>query len=105
MVDNLYEEKIPLKDKVLSILCYIWLFPLFIIFFPNKSYFVKRNLTYGILFSIFITVWIMITFYIIRGNYNARLLNIINIIILTILLVLQMVQIIRILRKEKYVNN
>lgn len=102
MIDNLYSNIVTSKDRILSILAYIYLFPLFIIFLPHKSTMVKRHLIIGILLSLLTTVWLAWVISTIKGSFNLQRLNVINGIVLAIIIIFESVQIIVILKKKSY---
>ncbi|MBE6148897.1 MAG: hypothetical protein E7167_05400 [Firmicutes bacterium] len=102
MIDNLYQDSLSFKDKILSIVCYIWLVPLVILFIPKKGRFIKRNLIIGIILSIIITGWIITILVVVRKNCDLQLLNVINCIVFAFLIIFQIIQIIRIIRRKSY---
>lgn len=102
MIDNLYSNIVTSKDRILSIVSYIYLFPIFIIFWPHKSTMVKRHLIIGILLSLLTTAWLVWVILTIKGSYNLQKLNIINGIVLAIIIIFELVQIIVILKKKSY---
>lgn len=101
MIENLYNESNMMKDKVLAILCYIWLFPLLIILVPKKTNFVKYHLKLGLILSVGITIWIIAILMIIKEPFNKKLLNFVNGILMLLLIAFEIFIVIRILRKGK----
>jgi len=93
-------NNISLKDKVLSILCYLWLFPLLIMFWPKRSAVINKHLIFGIILSLFITVWIYIVLRLIKQSVNLNTLNAINIVVMIIVIIFQIIQIVLIIKKR-----
>ena len=100
MIDHLYEDTISFKDKSLSILCYIWLFPIFIIFFPHKSKYLKNHLRMGLILSILISLWIGAILIIVKRPFNIKVLNGCNSALFLMMIIVQIVQIMKILKKR-----
>lgn len=103
MIESIYDKtKVVFKDKIVCILSYIWPLPLILVFLPKKTKYLKKHLIKGILFSLFITVWMISIFYLIRTDINTSILNIVNICIITFVLLFQIIQLFLIIKKKNY---
>ncbi|MBQ6841387.1 MAG: hypothetical protein IJO63_04670 [Bacilli bacterium] len=103
MIESLEDKtSIVLKDRVLSLLAYIWPLPIVLLFVPKKSIFFRKHLIKGIIVSILVTIWILSVLYIVKTRVDINLLNIVNGCLFIILIIFQLVQLFLIIKKKNY---